>query len=219
MNQFFFRCLRGSLHLHIATQCSQNLILISGENGSGKTTFLRCLAGLEEAKGTIIVQNTLWLDSEKGFVLPTEKRHIGCVWSDATLLPWLSVKENILLGVKKYDESFFTKLATGYQIASLMQRQSSMLSTGEAQRVALVRALYRKPDILLLDEPFSAQAPDMRKGLRLCLKAMQQELQMLVVMVSHDKEDARVLAQKQWYMREGRLFTQAEKTVRKEKQL
>jgi len=198
----------GALRLQADASFSDAFIIISGENGAGKTTLLRCLAGLEPAHGQLMFADRVWLDSSAGFVLSSGKRRVGCLWADTALLPWLSVEKNITLGVHPVDQCWLSLLAEKLEIACLMQRKPNMLSTGEAQRVALARAICRKPEVLLIDEPFSAQAPAVRQRLRTALKTIQAELQLPVIMVSHDGEDARVLANQHWRMREGRLMTE-----------
>jgi len=200
----------GLLALQVEVRFSDEIVVLSGENGAGKTTLLRCLAGLEHAQGELIVDDRVWLDSAAGFVLPTQTRDIGCLWPDAALLPWLTVEKNILLGIDCVDEAWVNRLLEKFEIFALMQRKPEMLSTGEAQRVALVRALCRKPSLLLLDEPFSAQAPAIRQRLRVALKAVQEALKIPVIMISHDVEDAEFLAGQHWRMREGRLLAEVE---------
>lgn len=206
-NHFQITAHLGALVLLAEADFSDEFIIVSGENGAGKTTLLRCLTGLEQADGQLMVAGQIWLDSSAGFVLSPEKRHLGCLWADTALLPWLSVEKNIMLGAE-VDHPWLTLLAEQLEITTLMQRKPHMLSTGEAQRVALARAIYRKPAVLLIDEPFSAQAPAVRQRLRSALKSIQTELQLPVIMVSHDAEDARVLAHQHWWMREGRLMTE-----------
>jgi len=200
----------GALDLQAESAFSDGITIVSGENGAGKTTLLRCLAGLLEAQGKIVVNGRIWLDSDGGFALPPEARCSGCVWADAALLPWLSVEKNIMLGADKVAQeklkSWMMFLCEYLEIIGLLERKPYMLSSGEAQRVALARAIYRKPAALLLDEPFSAQAPAVRQRLRLALKTIQQTLNVPVVMVSHDAEDAKILADRHWHMREGRLL-------------
>jgi len=198
----------GSLQLQVDSSIDDGITLISGENGAGKSTLLRCLAGLQQAEGQIHLQGQVWLDSSASFVLPVEQRHVGCLWTDTALLPWLSVERNILLGSQRVDHLYLTELTEQLEINQLMQRKPHMLSTGEAQRVALARAIYKRPALLLLDEPFSAQAPAIRQRLRVALKVLVAGLKIPVVLVSHDIEDAKLLADVHWRMREGRLLTE-----------
>jgi len=207
MNHIQITMRMGVLDLQVGAHFSNAFIIISGENGAGKTTLLRCLAGLDQAKGQLSVGGKVWLDSIAGIVLPPQQRQLGCVWTDAALLPWLSIEKNIVLGTASVDTAWLAELAGLFEITPLMQRKPHMLSTGEAQRVTLTRAIYKRPSTLLLDEPFSAQAPAIRQRLRLCLKAIQEKFQIPVLMVSHDAEDACILAHEHWHMREGKLLT------------
>jgi len=216
MNSIQLNAQLGALHLQLDASFANVFIVISGENGAGKTTLLRCLAGLEQADGQVQFADQLWLDSSAGFVLPTQQRGLACVWPDAALLPWLSIEKNIVLGsaavgkqsvdTKSVNMNRLARLAEQFEVSALMQRKPAMLSTGEQQRVALVRAIYRKPAVLLLDEPFSAQAPAIRQRLRMQLKALQIDMAVPVLMVSHDGEDASMLADEHWHMRQGRLL-------------
>jgi len=198
----------GALALQVESSICDGITLISGENGAGKSTLLRCLAGLQQAEGQIHLNGTVWLDSSAGFSLPVAQRHVGCLWTDSALLPWLNVERNIMLGSQHADRAWLSELAEQLEISPLMQRKPHMLSTGEAQRVALARAILKRPSLLLLDEPFSAQAPAIRQRLRMALKTLLDGLNIPVVMVSHDLEDAKLLADTHWHMREGRLLTE-----------
>ena len=197
----------GTLDLQVDANFANSLIMISGDNGAGKTTLLRALAGLAQADGQLSVGGRIWLDSAAGFMLPPQQRRLGCVWADSALLPWLRVEENIMLGTGSVDGKWLAELAELFEITPLMRRKPHMLSTGEAQRVSLTRAIYKRPTLLLLDEPFSAQAPAIRQRLRLCLQSLQTRLHIPVLMVSHDADDTRALAHEHWHMREGKLLT------------
>lgn len=206
MNHIHISKQLGTLHLHVQASFTNEIIVISGENGAGKSTLLRCLAGLETCQGTLHIHDEVWLDTTVGVLKPTQHRAIGFVWNDAVLLPWLDVQGNITLAVKKTDEHWFNHICEALEIQALLQHKPAVLSTGEAQRVSLARALYNKPSLLLLDEPFSAQAPDIRLRLRVALQTLQQTLNIPVLMVSHDIEDTKVLASQHWCMREGALI-------------
>jgi len=208
MNRILIHARLGALDLQVDAAFSNAFVMVSGENGAGKTTLLRCLAGLQAAGGQVSINGRVWLDSSVDFVLAAGNRHAGCVWADPALLPWLCVEQNITLGTEQPDQTKFTQLADMLELIPLLQRKPQMLSGGEAQRVALARAIYRKPSILLLDEPFSAQAPAIRGRLREVLKTIQTELNIPVLMVSHDAEDARVLAHQHWHMRAGKLLAE-----------
>ena len=209
MNKLNIQTKLGVLDLQVQASFTSEVIIISGENGAGKTSLLRCIAGLQACSGSILVGEKVWLDSAAGFALPTNQRGLGFVWAEEVLLPWLDVAQSIQLGAAEEEKAWLMQVCEQLEIGRLMKRKPAMLSTGEAQRVSLARALYRKPSMLLLDEPFSAQAPDIRARLRKVLKNMQQTLAIPLLMISHDAEDAKVLAHQHqhWRMREGKLIT------------
>jgi molybdate transport system ATP-binding protein len=204
-HNFHLRYDIGALHLDVEAAFSDEIIVVSGENGAGKSTLLRCLAGLETPQGTIHINQRCWLDSEAGLSMTTEQRGMGFVWPTAVALPWLTVEQNILLGITHDNDKCFYTLCDNFALHHLLTRCASMLSTGEAQRLALVRAMVGKPNLLLLDEPFSAQAPHVRSRFRAQLKTWQTEHNIPIIMVSHDPEDATSLAQQHWQMCEGQL--------------
>ena len=125
-----------------------------GESGSGKTTFLKCLAGLEKINGGSISLNSTFLNNEKVFIKP-QKRKVGFVFQDYPLFPHLNIIENIIFNLdKKYHSKleYILKL-TGLNF--LVERYPHEISGGEQQRACIARALIREPELLLLDEPFS----------------------------------------------------------------
>ncbi len=206
MNHIHIQTQLGALNLQLQASFAHERIVISGENGAGKTSLLRCIAGLHSCSGSIWVNGQVWLDSSADFVLATKKRKLGFVWAEEVLLPWLNVAQNIQLGVEPCDQAWLADVCEQLEISHLLKRHPSMLSTGEAQRVSFARAVYSKPNILLLDEPFSAQAPGIRVRLRQVLKGFQQTLAIPLLMVSHDCEDAKTLAQQHWHIHEGTLM-------------
>ena len=130
------------------------LISFLGESGSGKTTFLKCLAGLEKTNSGFIELNGKILNDNKTFESP-QKRKIGFVFQDYPLFPHLNLEKNITFNLeKKYEKNldYILKL-TGLKF--LLKRFPYELSGGEQQRACIARALIREPELLLLDEPFS----------------------------------------------------------------
>ncbi|MDQ6973697.1 MAG: ATP-binding cassette domain-containing protein, partial [Mariprofundaceae bacterium] len=176
MNRIHIMKQLGTLNLHVEARFLNEIIVISGENGAGKSTLLRCLAGLETCHGSLHINGEVWFDTTATLVKPSQHRAIGFVWNDAVLLPWLDVQANITLAATKNDEHWLHHICEALEVCSLLSCQPMMLSTGEAQRVSLARALYNKPSLLLLDEPFSAQAPEIRLRLRTSLQRLQQTL-------------------------------------------
>ena len=160
-------------------------VAISGDSGSGKTTILRILAGLEKATGDIKVGDEVWLD--KKTFLPPQKRKIGFVFQNYALFTNMSVEENLLF-VKK-DKKLANKLLEMTNLTNLKDAYPNKLSGGQSQRVSLCRAFMNSPKILLLDEAFSALDAKMRDRLQKEVLILHKEFKTTTLMVSHDKNE------------------------------
>ncbi len=207
-NAFDVRLTQGSLRLRASARFGREWIAIAGENGAGKSTLLRALAGFAPASGLIRMGDAIWLDDAAGRCLPAAERPVGFVWPETVLLPWLDAAANIRLGRHgdKEGEAWFREVCEACEIGHLLARRPDALSSGEAQRVMLARAFYRRPALLLLDEPLSAQAPEVRARLRPRLRDLARKLGAPALMISHDAADV-AMADACWRMREGILFT------------
>lgn len=181
---------------------SGSFISLSGESGSGKTTILRCLAGLEKANGFIKVDDEIWQD-EKIFLSP-QKRRIGFVFQDYALFENLSVKDNFLFVEK--DINHCNKLLDMLGLMSLKDRYPTNLSGGQKQRVALGRAMMRKPKLLLLDEPLSALDPHLRARLQDEISKIQDLFKTTTILVSHDPNEIYKLANYIFVLKNGKIL-------------
>lgn len=192
---------------------SGETLVVLGPSGCGKTTLLRLVAGLD-----VPDDGEIWLDGRQvaragRSLVPPHDRRIGFVFQDLALWPHLTVRANLTfvmgsVGVAKavWDER--VKEVIGLvRIDDLANRYPHQLSGGEQQRAALARALVSQPRLLLLDEPFSGLDPDLRQALRAELAALQRTLALTTVYVTHDREDARVLADRIVAMSAGRIDT------------
>lgn len=179
-----------------------SFISLSGESGSGKTTILRCLAGLEKANGFIKVDDEIWQD-EKIFLSP-QKRRIGFVFQDYALFENLSVKDNLLFVEKDIDHC--NKLLDMLGLMSLKDRYPANLSGGQKQRVALGRAMMRKPKLLLLDEPLSALDPHLRARLQDEISKIQDLFKTTTILVSHDPNEIYKLANYMFVLKNGKII-------------
>ena len=161
-----------------------------GPSGAGKSTLLRILAGLEKPdRGSINVNGRIWFSSEKQIHLPPEKRKIGYLFQDYDLFPNMTVRENLLFALNPAGKEGFDRvdqILDMVGVGDLAARRPARLSGGQKQRVALARALVRGPELLLLDEPFSAVDPDLRLNLQDEILRIQQESGIPALMVSHD---------------------------------
>jgi len=182
---------RASLRIDAGTQVT----VLFGPSGAGKTTILRCIAGLEPiTEGRIIFRTQVWADASRGIHLPPQQRSVGFLFQDYALFPHLSVRENIGYGMpegrKDKRNETIRALAGRLQVEGLLDRNPSDLSGGEQQRVALARALARSPELLLLDEPLSALDSPTRDRVREELARLLRALQLPAILVTHDWIDA-----------------------------
>ncbi|RBQ28622.1 ABC transporter ATP-binding protein [Aliarcobacter vitoriensis] len=180
---------------------SGEFIALSGVSGSGKTTILRTLAGLEEANGEIIVDNEIWLNDK--ISKPIQKRDIGFVFQDYALFPNLCVIDNLLYVTK--DKELAKHLLNLTDMYELKNRYPNSLSGGQKQRVSLCRALMKRPKLLLLDEPLSALDPSMRVKLQNDILTLHKEFNTTSIMVSHDPSEMYKLASRVLVMSNGKI--------------
>ena len=165
-------------------------VALAGLSGSGKTTLLRILAGLEDAKGTLEIDNNIWLNEK--FCLASQKREIGFVFQDYALFPNFSVLDNLLYVNK--DKELANYLLKMTELEELKNRFPQTLSGGQKQRVSLCRALMNRPKILLMDEPLSALDSNMRTKLQNEILTLHKEFNTTTIMVSHDPSEIYRLA-------------------------
>jgi ABC-type Fe3+/spermidine/putrescine transport system ATPase subunit len=185
------------------------LLVLLGPSGCGKTTTLRCIAGLEDVSdGRILMGDAVV--SSAGFSLPPERRGIGMVFQSYAVWPHMTVFENVAFGLK-LDRSISrdrieTRVRTALDLVglgALSQRGISQLSGGQQQRVALARAVVLEPKVLLFDEPLSNLDAKLREHMRFELRALQQRLGITSVYVTHDQQEAMVIADRIVLMQGG----------------
>ncbi len=163
--------------------------VIIGPSGAGKTTLIRLMAGLETPEeGYISYNGQIWVDTEENIFLPPQKRQVGYVFQDYTLFPHLNVYRNVAFAARQRDE--IEKLLRAFGIWHLKDCMPHEISGGERQRCAICQNLARKPQVLLLDEPFSALDMKIRRILREELKALKKELSIPIIHVTHDLMEA-----------------------------
>ena len=181
----------GEMNLKVNLEIKQGeFVALAGLSGSGKTTLLRILAGLEDAKGTLEIDNNIWLNEK--FCLASQKREIGFVFQDYALFPNFSVLDNLLYVNK--DKELANYLLKMTELEELKNRFPQTLSGGQKQRVSLCRALMNRPKILLMDEPLSALDSNMRTKLQNEILTLHKEFNTTTIMVSHDPSEIYRLA-------------------------
>lgn len=192
----------GKMDLNINLSIKNGeFIALSGASGSGKTTILRVLAGLEEATGEIVVDNEIWLDEKNS--KPIQKRDIGFVFQDYALFPNLSLLQNLLY-VKK-DLELANYLLNVTDMYNLKDCYPNALSGGQKQRISLCRALMKKPKLLLMDEPLSALDSKMRNKLQNEILALHKEFKTTTIMVSHEPSEIYKLASRVLILSNGKI--------------
>jgi spermidine/putrescine transport system ATP-binding protein len=177
-----------------------------GPSGCGKTTTLRMIAGFEQP-----TEGQILLDGEDMAFTPPHKRNVNTVFQSYALFPHLSVFDNVAFGLKRQKrqkQEIRQRVGEALELVQLQgleKRKPAQMSGGQQQRVALARALVLKPAVLLLDEPLGALDAKLRKALQIELKALQQQVGITFVYVTHDQEEALTMSDRIAVMSDGRV--------------
>lgn len=204
-----FRKKLDHFELDMHFKMNNEILALIGPSGSGKTTLLNCIAGITQPDtGEISLDDSVFYKSGQK-PLKIQKRKTGYLFQDYALFPHLSVEQNILYSTNKNsDLSHITELSKLLGIAGLLDKYPHQISGGEKQRVALARALAAKPDILLLDEPFSALDDDTRARCQDELNRIHERWKIPVIFVTHLKADAEKLADRIIKVEQGQMVEQ-----------
>ncbi len=191
-----------SLDLH-----ENEFFALLGASGSGKTTLLRMLAGFEDLSGGDVV-----LEGASIAALPPNRRPVNLMFQSYALFPHMTVAQNIAYGLemdrlpRAEIKTRVAEILEVIQLGPLAKRKPDQLSGGQKQRVALARALVKRPKVLLLDEPLGALDKKLRSEMQLELKRLQHEFGITFIVVTHDQEEALVMADRLAIMRDGGLL-------------
>jgi molybdate transport system ATP-binding protein len=201
---------RPGFTLDLKCEISAQVTGIYGPSGSGKTTFLHALAGIQApGKGRISICGNEVFNKSKNIDLPPEKRKIGFVFQEARLFPHMSVAQNLRYGLRqKSDFTFFHEVTELLKITDILNSKVSQISGGQAQRVAIGRALLSKPDILVLDEPFSALDKNLRQHIITLLRPLISSFNLPVLVISHDLADLLMLSENLMIIKNGKCIGQ-----------
>lgn len=189
----------GAQVLGAAFRTGEGLTLLFGPSGAGKTTILDMVAGLTRPDaGHVRVGGETLFDSAAGIDVPAHRRRLGFVFQDARLFPHMKVRANLLYGWKlavPADRWIALDEVTRFLgIEGLLDRSPRTLSGGEAQRVAIGRALLSGARALLMDEPLAALDPDRSEEIMRVIERVRDELKLPILYVTHDREEAARLA-------------------------
>ena len=183
-----------------------SVVAITGESGSGKTSLLRVICGLESPSNGEIVLDTQTLFNDK-ISVPTEKRNIGLVIQEKVLFPHLDVRKNIEFGISKKNskEDLSNEIMEKLNISDLAKKYPHELSGGESQRVALGRSIIMTPKVLMLDEPFTGLDKKLKTKIYPVIKSILQDNKITSLLVTHDLNEVRALADKCFNLQSGKL--------------
>ncbi len=201
--------------LDIAFESDSHRIALFGPSGAGKSLTLRAIAGLlAPDSGRIVLNGRTLFDSDTGIDLPPQERRVAYLFQDYALFPHLTVAQNIAFGLSRGWRNprrnalppEAARWIEAFGLREIVNQYPAQISGGQKQRVALARALAPKPDIVLLDEPFSALDPALRARMREELRSLQESLDVPMLVISHDPQDVEILGDHVLEIREGRIY-------------
>ncbi len=202
----------GAFKLDIAFEATDGVLGFLGASGSGKSMTLRCIAGIEKPdKGSIVLDGVTLFDSEKHINLPPQERHVGYLFQNFALFPTMTVQQNILCGLYSEKDSVKKKtilkdMIRMFHLEGLESQYPAQLSGGQQQRVSVARILASRPNLLLLDEPFSALDSFLREQMQAQLVDVLRGFDKKVILVTHSRDEAYQLCRHLALMDNGRIL-------------
>ena len=202
-------------NLDVSGSFPGGVLVIQGESGSGKSTILNCISGLLTPEtGRVEVNGRVLYNSGQNVNIPVQNRNIGYVFQNYALFPNMTVEKNILYGLKNQSEykmkerreemlQYMEYILDTFRIGHLRKKYPYQISGGEKQRTALARAIVTKPDLLLLDEPFSALDLKTKEIVYQEFLDLKQQMQMPIILISHDPKESDLFADHRLYLEEG----------------
>lgn len=201
----------GAFQLDVRFQQEGGVLALLGASGCGKSMTLRCIAGVETPdQGKIVIDGVTVFDSEKRINLPPQQRQVGLLFQNYALFPNMTVKENILCGLREKQTreekaALAAEFVKRFHLEGLENHLPSQLSGGQKQRCALARMLIGKPRLIMLDEPFSALDSHLRWILERELLQIIREFDGTVLLVSHDRDEVYRISQEIAVYKDGRI--------------
>ena len=202
----------GSFHLKVSLETDGGITGLLGASGCGKSMTLRCIAGVETPdRGRIVLDGRTLFDSEQRINLPPQQRGVGYLFQSYALFPTMTVRQNLLAGLhrekdKAKKQTLYRQAVELLGLAGLEQRRPAELSGGQQQRVALGRILVNRPQVLLLDEPFSALDSHLREQLQLDMLRVLKDFSGDVLLVTHSRDEAYHMCGRLAILDEGQLL-------------
>lgn len=205
--------------LQVGVQANSQRVVILGPSGAGKSLLLKAIAGLlRPDQGHIRIDGTTLFDSGAKIDLPPQQRKLAYLFQDYALFPHLSVRQNIAFGLTRgllnprvnQPSEAVEHWLDAFHLRPVADQLPEQLSGGQRQRTALARALVAQPRALLLDEPFSSLDSALRAHMRQELDELQRRLQVPMLLITHDQQDAEVFGDQVLYLRDGAIETSSE---------
>lgn len=194
--------------LDVEFQTEEEIFGVLGESGCGKSLTLKCIAGIERPdQGRIVLNGRELFDSKKGINLPARERKVGYLFQEYALFPNMTVEENIAIGIKKKGEKKkkIQDYIQKFFLEGLEKKHPSSLSGGQKQRVAIARMLAAEPELILLDEPFSAVDSYLKWKLEQMLLEWLEEVQVTTLLVSHNRDEVYRLCDRMGIIHKGHM--------------
>lgn len=194
----------GDFTLRVAFETQKEVFAILGASGCGKSLTLKCIAGIEKPdKGRIVLDGRVLFDSDKKIDVPTRKRNVGYLFQDYALFPHMTVLENIMCGAA--DKALAEDYVRRFYLEGKEHLYPEQLSGGQKQRVALARMLVAKPELIMLDEPFSALDNYLKMNLEREVMKVLDSYDKSVLFVSHDRNEVYRMTDRIAVMEDGRI--------------
>ncbi len=204
----------GTFHLSVRFETGSGVLSLLGASGCGKSMTLKCIAGIERPdRGRIILNGTTLFDSEQHIDLPPQQRRVGYLFQQYALFPNMTVRQNIRCGVRERSgaDAVVDAIIGKMHLEGVEKLRPRQLSGGQQQRVALARILVNQPEVLLLDEPFSALDSHLRLQLEQEVREIIRAFDKPVLFVSHNREEVFRLTNRIAILHDGRIETLGEK--------
>lgn len=187
----------GNITLDVEFETGEGVFAILGASGCGKSMTLKCISGIETPdEGRIVLNGRVLFDSAKKINLPPQKRHVGYMFQDYALFPNMTVRQNITVGMgKKPENEKVDRYLSRFHIRDVQNLYPWQLSGGQKQRVAMARLIAQEPEVILLDEPFSALDSYLKWELEREMRETLTEVEKITLFVSHNRDEVYRLSQ------------------------